>query len=58
MLIVFDGIDGAGKSTHLKLISKWLKEKNIEHITKREPGGTPLSEKILTDLRFSILARK
>ena len=46
MLIVFDGIDGAGKSTHLKLISIWLKEKRYSFISRREPGGTYIAEQM------------
>lgn len=45
-LIVFDGIDRAGKTTHLKLITKWLQEIHYPFMLVREPGGTPLAEKI------------
>jgi len=46
MLIVFDGIDRAGKTTHLKMVANWLKNEGISFLMKREPGGTPLAEKI------------
>jgi dTMP kinase len=46
MFIVFDGMDRSGKSTHLKLIIKWLENQNIDLISFREPGGTLFSEKI------------
>jgi dTMP kinase len=44
--IVFEGTDGAGKSTQLAQVSKWLTEQGIDHITTREPGGTPMAEDI------------
>ena len=46
MLIVFDGIDRAGKSTHLRMITQWLKAKHIDYLVAREPGGTAFAEKI------------
>lgn len=46
MFIVFDGIDGSGKSTHLKLVSKWLKNEKIPFLKIREPGGCKNAEKI------------
>tara|TARA_B100002051_G_scaffold56920_1_gene52561 strand:- start:902 stop:1528 length:627 start_codon:yes stop_codon:yes gene_type:complete len=45
-LITFEGIDGSGKSTQIKLISEKLNELGIENIIIREPGGTKVSEKI------------
>lgn len=56
MFIVFEGVDGSGKSTQLSLINKYLTEKNIPTYTTREPGGTPVGEKIrelLLDPNFS-----
>ena len=53
-VIVFEGIEGSGKSHHLLNISKYLKKNNIEFIKLREPGGNPNSEKI----RKLILNRK
>ena len=46
MFIVFDGIDRAGKSTHLKTIKNWLYNLNIECMLVREPGGTVFAEKM------------
>ncbi len=46
MLISFEGIDGCGKTTQLKLLNDYLKELGYQVISVREPGGTPLSEKI------------
>ena len=47
-LISFEGIDGCGKSTQIKLLSSYLHEKNISNKIVREPGGTELAEKIRT----------
>lgn len=46
MFIVFDGVDGAGKSTQLSLIAEWLEVENIPFIQSREPGGCVNAEKI------------
>ena len=45
-IIVFEGIEGSGKSHHISRVSKYLKEKKISHIMIREPGGNINSEKI------------
>ena len=45
-IIVFEGIEGSGKSHHISVVSKYLKKKRINHIKIREPGGNPNSEKI------------
>ena len=45
-VIVFEGIEGSGKTFHIDFVSKYLKKKNINHIKIREPGGTVNSEKI------------
>tara|TARA_B100000579_G_C22425500_1_gene662780 strand:- start:24 stop:638 length:615 start_codon:yes stop_codon:yes gene_type:complete len=45
-IIVFEGVEGSGKSYHLKHIQKYFKEKKIKFIKLREPGGTHNSEKI------------
>lgn len=44
--ISIEGVEGVGKSTNLGVIQQLLTEANIPFITTREPGGTPLSEKI------------
>ena len=46
IVIVFEGIEGSGKSFHINNISKYLKKKKISHISLREPGGSNNSEKI------------
>ena len=45
-IIVFEGVEGSGKSYHLKHIQKYFKKKKIKFIKLREPGGTHNSEKI------------
>ena len=45
-LIVFEGVEGSGKSYHISNVSKYLFKNNIDHIKLREPGGSFTSEKI------------
>ncbi len=44
--ISLEGIDGAGKSTHLNPIAEWLRTRGHEVVVTREPGGTPLGESL------------
>ena len=46
LIIVFEGIEGTGKSHHIKNVAKYLKKKNRKFIQIREPGGSENSEKI------------
>ncbi len=45
-VIIFEGIEGSGKSHHIEAVSKFLKKKKINFVKIREPGGNPNSEKI------------
>ena len=45
-IIVFEGIEGSGKSHHVKLIVNFFKREKIDFLLLREPGGNPNSEKI------------
>jgi len=45
-IIVFEGIEGTGKSHHIKKIANFFKKKKIKFIQIREPGGSNNSEKI------------
>ncbi len=45
-VIVFEGIEGSGKTFHINNVSRYLKKKKIQFIKIREPGGTRNSEKI------------
>ena len=44
--ITFEGIDGAGKSTHLRWLARWLRRRGLGVKTTREPGGTPAGEQV------------
>lgn len=44
--ITLEGIDGAGKSTHLAAIANFLRERGKDVVVTREPGGTPLGESL------------
>jgi len=45
-IIVFEGIEGSGKSHHISVVSRYLSKKKINHVKIREPGGNTNSEKI------------
>ena len=51
--ITFEGLDGVGKSTQLENLAAYLRERGIDVITTREPGGTTLGEKLRTVLLSS-----
>lgn len=44
MFITLEGIDGAGKSSHVSFITHYLREHGVGVVATREPGGTPLGE--------------
>jgi len=46
LLITFEGIDLCGKSSQARLLAEYIRERKIEVVLSREPGGTPISEKI------------
>jgi dTMP kinase len=46
LFISFEGIDGAGKSTHIDALAQALRAQGREVVLTREPGGTPLAEKL------------
>lgn len=48
IFISFEGIDGAGKSTHIAALAEALRQRGRTVTLTREPGGTPLAEKIRT----------
>ena len=52
--ITFEGCEGSGKSTQLKMLSAYLDEAKIPYIMTREPGGSPIAE----DIRKIILDGK
>jgi len=44
--ITFEGVDGAGKSTHLAWFADSLRQRGLDVVVTREPGGTPLGERL------------
>jgi dTMP kinase len=44
--ITFEGIDGAGKSTHIAFVADCLRARDVNVVVTREPGGTTLGEKL------------
>tara|TARA_B100000965_G_C19354218_1_gene653161 strand:- start:103 stop:720 length:618 start_codon:yes stop_codon:yes gene_type:complete len=53
-IIVFEGIEGSGKSFHINNLERYFKKKKIKYLKLREPGGSKNSEKI----RNLILSKK
>ena len=46
MFFSFDGIDGVGKTTQMDLFCEWLASRQAEVVTCRDPGSTPLGERV------------
>jgi dTMP kinase len=46
VFISIEGIDGAGKSTHIAALGEWLTQRGHQVVHTREPGGTPLAERL------------
>jgi dTMP kinase len=44
--VTFEGIDGAGKSSHIEALADWARARGVEVVLTREPGGTPLAERL------------
>ena len=44
--ISLEGLDGAGKTTHLQFMRQWLEQQGLPYLMTREPGGTPLGEQL------------
>jgi len=42
LFLTFEGLDGSGKSTHLRRAAAWLAERGLDCVATHEPGGTPL----------------
>jgi dTMP kinase len=46
VFVTFEGIDGSGKTTQAALLADWLAARGTEALLLREPGGTPLGERL------------
>jgi dTMP kinase len=46
LFVTFEGLDGSGKSTHLRRAAQWLSERGVPHVATHEPGGTPLGQAV------------
>ena len=44
--VTFEGIDGAGKSSHIDALADWARARGADVVLTREPGGTPLAERL------------
>ncbi|MCG7542858.1 dTMP kinase [Pseudoalteromonas sp. MM17-2] len=51
--IVIEGLEGSGKSTAMKICADTLSRANIDYITTREPGGTPVAEQLRTIVKHA-----
>ena len=48
--VTFEGIDGAGKSSHVEALATWLRDRGHAVVLTREPGGTPLAERLREEI--------
>ena len=59
MFITFEGIEGSGKTTQIKLLLEWLEKENISFVNTLEPGGTEIGRalrQLLLDCQSSLRA--
>jgi len=46
LFVAFEGVEGSGKGTQIRLAKEWLESQGIEVLITREPGGTPVGEQL------------
>lgn len=46
LFVAFEGVEGAGKGTQIRLAKEWLEEQGVEVLVSREPGGTAVGEEL------------
>ncbi len=46
LFITLEGVEGVGKTTNLDFIVSWLRDRGVDPVVTREPGGTPLAEEL------------
>ncbi len=54
-LIVFEGVEGSGKTTQMQMLAQWLQTLGISFLLTREPGGTDLGKKFKKVVAGNIL---
>jgi dTMP kinase len=46
LFITLEGLDGSGKTTHIKRLAAWMQKRHLEPVVTRQPGGTPTGDRI------------
>ncbi|MBW3572856.1 MAG: dTMP kinase [Gemmatimonadetes bacterium] len=46
LFLAFEGVEGSGKTTQVALLAAWLRERGLDVVVAREPGSTPLGERV------------
>lgn len=54
LFLAFEGVEGSGKTTQAQLLAEWLRERGREVVLAREPGSTPLGERVRSTVLDSL----
>jgi dTMP kinase len=46
LFVAFEGVEGSGKGTQIRLAQEWLEQQGVKVLVTREPGGTPVGEEL------------